>query len=70
MTFIFDGEPHSLPLDWPLILSSSGLDDGLYRIFVKRDGRLIPLSEALILRELLTTRSKSVSGKVTIFPGK
>ena len=70
MTFTLDGEPQSLPPDWPFVITSSGSDDGLYRIFIKRDGRLVPLSEAMILRELLTTRSKSVGGKVTIFPGK
>lgn len=52
-----DGEIETLPKDWPIVALSTGLHD-YWRLYVRRDGRLIPLSEALSLRELVTTSSK------------
>ena len=63
MTFTLDGEPVMLPPGWPIEVRTSNLDQGVYRIFVKREGRLIPLSEVLVLRELMTKHSRSVPNR-------
>lgn len=57
-SLVLDGEDVRLPADWPLHLVSWG--DG-FQAFVQREGRLIPLAEALHLRDLLTSTSATAS---------
>lgn len=67
MTFTFNGETVSIPADWNLHVQS--WNDG-YQVSVMRAGRLLPLSEALILKEMIITTSRPVNKTPTDGDGR
>jgi len=55
MRFFLNGREEWLPADWCLHISNEGSD---YRATVERQGKFMPLREALALRDVETTSSR------------